>query len=186
MELEHGRRMSMFAPVHHIIGLTSIVRERLLPVAGTVTARMGQKVSPVDVIAEASWSRDHVLLDVAGKLGVHPTAADRLIRCKIGDQLAANTEVATGKGMFSRSVRSAREGRVVAVGGGQVLMEVGISKVELRAGIPGTIIEIIPNRGAVIQTAGSLIQGVWGNGKIDTGQLVNIAESPNGVLSPER
>jgi hypothetical protein len=178
--------MNMFASVHHIVGLTSIVRERLLPVAGTVTARMGQKVSPVDVIAEASWARDHVLLDVARKLGVHPAAADRLIRCKIGDQLAANTVVATSKSMFPRTVRVPREGRVVAVGGGQVLMEVGISKVELRAGIPGTIIEVIANRGAVIQTAGSLIQGVWGNGKIDSGMLVNITESPNGVLSPAR
>jgi hypothetical protein len=178
--------MNMFAPVHHIIGLTSIVRERLLPVAGTVTARMGQKVSPLDVIAETSWSREHVLLDVARKLRVHPTTADQLIKCKVGDQLAANAEIAVSKGFISRSVRSPREGRVVAVGGGQVLMEVGLSKVELRAGIPGTIIEIIPNRGAVIQTAGALIQGVWGNGKIDTGLLVNITESPDGVLSTAR
>lgn len=176
----------MLAPVHHIIGLTSIVRERLLPVSGTVTARLSQKVGPVDVIAEASWSREHVLLDVARKLRVHPATADKLIKCKVGDQLAANTEVAASKGMVSRSVRTPREGRVVAAGGGQVLMEVGLSKFELRAGIPGTIIEIIPNRGAVIQTAGALVQGVWGNGKIDTGLLVNITESPEGVLSTTR
>src|SRR5690349_23281326 len=100
MDLVHGRWRIMFAPVHHIVGLTSIVRERLLPVAGTVHARLNQKVSPVDVIAETSWSRDHVLLDVAGKLGLHPTAADRLIRCKIGDQLAANAEIATKRGLF--------------------------------------------------------------------------------------
>ncbi len=176
----------MLAPVHHIVGLTSIVRERLLPVSGTVNVRMGQKVNPADVIAETSWSREHVLLDVAGKLRVHPSIADKLIKCKIGDQLAANAEVATSTGLFSHTVRTPREGRVVAVGGGQVLMEVGLSKVELKAGIPGTIIEVIPNRGAVIQTAGALIQGVWGNGKIDTGQLVNITESPDGVLSTAR
>src|SRR5690349_15381035 len=186
MELGDGRRVTMFAPVHHIVGLTSIVRERLLPVAGTVTARQGQKVSPVDVIAETSWSRDHVLIDVAGRLGVHPIAADKLIKCKVGDQIAANAEVAAGRGLFSRAIRAPREGRVVAVGGGQILMEVGLTKVELRAGIPGTIIEIIPNRGAIIQTAGSLIQGVWGNGRIDSGMLVNVAESPDGVLSTAR
>ena len=55
-----------------------------------------------------------------------------------------------------------------------------------RAGIPGTIVEIIANRGAVIQTAGSLIQGVWGNGRIDSGLLVNIAEKPDGVLTAGR
>lgn len=178
--------MNMLAPVHHIIGLTSIVRERLLPVAGTVTVRMGQKVNPVDVIAETNWSREHVLLDVARKLRVHPSIADKLIKCKVGDQLPANAEIAASKGFISRSIRAPREGRVAAVGGGQVLMEVGPSKVELRAGIPGTIVEIIAHRGAVIQTAGALIQGVWGNGKIDTGLLANITESPDGVLTTAR
>jgi hypothetical protein len=178
--------MNMLAPVNHIIGFTSIVRERLLPVSGTVSGRMNQKVNPVDVIAETNWSREHVLLDVARKLRVHPSAADKLIKCKIGDQLQANAEVAASTGMFARSIRVPRDGRVVAVGGGQVLMEVGLSKLELRAGIPGTIIEIVPNRGAVIQTTGALIQGVWGNGKIDTGILVNITESPDGVLSTAR
>ena len=178
--------MNMLAPVLHIVGLTSIVRERLLPVSGTVTARLNQKVSPMDVIAETNWAREHVLLDVARKLRVHPVTADKLIKCKVGDQLPANAEVATSQGMFSRTVRTPREGRVVAVGGGEVLMEAGLTKFELRAGIPGTIIEILPGRGAVIRTTGALVQGVWGNGRIDTGQLVNITESPDGVLSRDR
>jgi hypothetical protein len=72
------------------------------------------------------------------------------------------------------------------VGGGQVLLEVGETKIELRAGIPGVIIEIIPNRGAVIQTAGALAQGVWGNGRVDSGALVNLAESSDGVLTVNR
>jgi len=176
----------MLAPVLHIVGLTSIVRERLLPVAGTVTVRLNQKVGAMDVIAETSWSREHVLLDVARKLKVHPATADKLIRCKVGDQLAASAEVATSKGMFSRSARAPREGRVVAVGGGQVLMEVGQSKFELRAGLPGIVVEVIPERGAVIQTAGALVQGLWGNGRMDAGQLVNISDGPDGVLTKAR
>ncbi len=176
----------MQAPVNHIVGLTSIVRERKLPIAGTVLARVGQKVSSGDVIAEANWAREHVLLDVARTLRVSPTVADSLIKCKLDDRIAASAEIAVGKGFFPRSVRAPREGRVVAVGGGQVLMEVGETKMELRAGIPGTIIEILPNRGAVIQTAGALIQGVWGNGRVDSGVLLNIAEKPDGVLTAAR
>ena len=176
----------MLAPVHHIVGLTSIVRERTLPISGTVFARLNQKVSSTDVIAETNWAREHVLLDVARILSVPPNVADRLVKCKVDDRIAVGVEIAVGKGLFPRSVRAPREGRVVAVGGGQVLMEVGESKLELRAGIPGTIIEIIPNRGAVIQTAGGLVQGVWGNGRIDSGMLVNIAEKPDGVLTGGR
>jgi len=176
----------MQAPIHHIVGLTSIVRERLLPISGTVLARLNQKVNSTDVIAETNWAREHVLLDVARTLRVTPNVADRLVKCKVDDRIAASAEIAVGKGLFPRSVRAPREGRVVAVGGGQVLMEVGESKIELRAGIPGTIIEIIPNRGAVIQTSGALVQGVWGNGRIDSGMLVNIAEKPDGVLTAGR
>ena len=176
----------MQAPVHHIVGFTSIVRERLLPISGTVLVRLNQKVNSSDVIAEANWAREHVLLDVARTLGVNSNTADRLIKCKVDDRLAAGAEIAVGKGLFPRSVIAPRDGRVVVVGGGQVLMEVGETKMELRAGITGTVIAIIPNRGAVIQTAGALVQGVWGNGRIDSGVLVNLAEKPDDVLIAER
>jgi len=176
----------MQAPVNHIIGLTSIVRERLLPVSGEVLVRLNQKVGPNDVIAEANWAREHVLLDVARILGVTPNAADRLVKCKTNDRLAAGAEIVPGKGFFGRNVVVPREGRVVAAGGGQVLMEVGESKLELRAGISGTVVEVVPDRGAVIQTSGALVQGVWGNGRIDSGTLVNLAEKPDGVLTADR
>lgn len=176
----------MLAPVLHINGFTTIVRERVLPVSANVTARLQQKVTAGDVVAEAHWAREHVLLDVARILGVSAAAADRMIKCQVGDQLIASAEVAVGRGLFPRSVRTPREGRVVVVGGGQVLMEVGDSKVELRAGIPGSVIQVIPNRGVVIQASGGLVQGMWGNGRIDSGLLINLMEAPDSVLTIKR
>jgi hypothetical protein len=176
----------MQAPVHHVIGLTTIVRERVLPVAGKVVVRLQQKVNAGDVVAETRWAREHTMLDVARLLGITANAADRLIKCKVDDRLAAGTEIAVGKGFFPQTVRVPREGRVVAVGGGQVLMEVGETKMELRAGIPGTVIEILPERGVVIQATGGLIQGMWGNGRIDSGALVNLTEGPESVLTAGR
>jgi hypothetical protein len=176
----------MLAPVHHVLGLTTIVRERLLPISGNVVARVQQKVTANEVVAQTRWSREHALLDVARMLGVSPAAADKLIKCQLNDKLTEGAEVAVGRGPFARTVRAPRDGRVVAVGGGQVLMEVGEAKMELRAGIPGTVIQVIPNRGVVIQTSGGLVQGMWGNGRVDTGQLVNLMEGPDTVLTPGR
>ncbi|GMV35002.1 MAG: hypothetical protein DCC59_11290 [Chloroflexi bacterium] len=176
----------MLAPVHHIIGLTTIIRERLLPVSGNVLVRVQQKVTAGEAIAEARWAREHVLLDVARLLGVSPAMADSLIKCQVDDKLAASAEIAVGRGLFPRSARAPREGRVVAVGGGQVLMEVGESKMELRAGLPGTVIQVIPTRGVVIQSHGGLVQGVWGNGRIDSGLLVNLMQTPDSALTPDR
>lgn len=172
----------MIAPVHHIVGLTSIIRERILPIAGNVLVRQGQKVNATDVVAEAKNPQEHALIDVARLLKISPAAAEKLVRCKVGERLAAGAEIARGKGAFASPIKVPRDGTVVAVGGGQVLLEAGASKVELKAGIPGTVIEVLPGRGAVIQTAGSLAQGVWGNQKIDVGALVNLLEAPDEVF----
>jgi len=176
----------MFAPVYHILPVTTIERERALPVSGNVTAKLNQQVSSTDVIAEATWSREHILVDVARTLAISPNAADRLIRVKVNEKISEGAEIAIGKGMIAQTVRAPREGRVVAVGGGQVLMETGEASIQLRAGIPGMVVQIIPNRGAVIRVVGALIQGTWGNGRIETGTLYNLTENPADVLTASR
>ncbi len=176
----------MLAPVLHILPLTTIQRRRVLPVPGVVRVRLNQQLSAGDVVAEAHWAREHILIDVARQLGVSATVADRLIRCKEGDELAPDSLIAMTRGPFPRQVRAPRNGRVVVVGAGRVLLEVGEVNLTVRAGLPGQVIEILPDRGAVIQTAGALIQGVWGNGRIETGVLFNLMESPDTVLSPSR
>ena len=176
----------MLAPVLHVLPLASIVRERLLPVSGKVTAHVNQRVNPTDVVAEASFAREHVLLDVARTLGVSANAADKMIKVKEGDRLMQGALVAEGRGLFPRSIRAPRAGRVMVAGSGQILMEVGDARIELRAGLPGLVTQVIPERGVVIRTAGSLIQGVWGNGRIDNGLMTSVIEKPDDLLTAER
>ncbi|HET9912593.1 MAG TPA: hypothetical protein VFQ13_11930 [Anaerolineales bacterium] len=176
----------MLAPVLHVLPLATIIRERTLPVAGKVNVHVNQRVSPTDVIAEASFAREHVLLDVARTFGVSPAAADKMIRVKEGDRLAQGALVAEGSGLFSRAIKAPRAGRVMIAGGGQVLMEVGDTRVELKAGLPGVVTRVLPERGVIIQTAGALIQGVWGNGRIDNGLMVSLLEKPDDILSADR
>jgi hypothetical protein len=71
-------------------------------------------------------------------------------------------------------------------GSGQVLMEVGDTRIELRAGLPGVVTQIIPDKGVVIRTAGALIQGVWGNGRIDNGLMTSLLEKPDDILMADR
>lgn len=176
----------MLAPVNHILSLTTVERKRVLPIDGNVLAKLNQNVTPTDVIAEATWSREHVLVDVSRTLGISPNAADRLIRVKENDKVSEGTEIAVSKGIIPRTLRAPRDGRVVATGGGQVLMETGDTAIKLKAGLPGIIIQIIPDRGALIRTVGALVQGTWGNGRIDTGLLLNLTEKPDDVLIASR
>lgn len=174
------------APVHHVLPLATIVRERKLPVKGKVLVRLNQKVNSTDVVAEATWAREHIFLDVARTLNLSPDAADRVMRCKTGDQIPVGAVIAMGRGVLPKSVKSPSAGRVVAAGGGQVLIEAGEARMELRAGISGNVVQVIPERGIVIQTAGALVQGVWGNGRVDTGVMNNLADKPDTVLTGDR
>jgi hypothetical protein len=176
----------MLAPMLHVLPLTTIVRERLLPVAGKVNARMNQRVNPTDVIAEANFAREHVLLDVARTFGVSAIAADKMIKVNEGDRLTEGALVAEKSGFFARTIKAPRAGRVMVAGGGQVLMEVGDTRIELRAGLPGMVTQIIPERGVVIRTAGALVQGVWGNGRIDNGLMVSLIVKPDDILTADQ
>ena len=137
----------MLAPVLHILPFATIMRERVLPVAGKVIMHVNQRVNPTDVIAEASFAREHVLLDVARTFGVSAAEADKLISVNEGDRLEKGALIAEKQGLFPDPIKAPRAGRVMICGGGQVLMEVGDANIELRAGLPGVVTQVIPERG---------------------------------------
>lgn len=176
----------MLAPVLHVLPLTTIVRQRVLPVAGKVNMHVNQRVNPTDVVAEATFAREHVLLDVARTFGISANDADKLIRVQAGDRLNKDALVAEKPGLIPHSIKAPRAGRVMVAGSGQVLMEVGDARIELRAGLPGLVTQVIPDKGVVIRTAGALVQGVWGNGRIDNGLMVSLLEKPDDVLTAGR
>lgn len=176
----------MLAPILHILPLTTIRRERLLPVPGKVVVRKGQKVNATDVIAEAQLNNEHLLLDISRGLGLSEEKADQYLQCKAGMAVSQGDILAGPVGMAKRVVRSPKDGRVVLAGGGLVLLEVNTPPLELRAGLPGTVISLLESRGATIETSGALVQGVWGNGQIDFGLMYVQLQNPDDVLTPDR
>lgn len=173
----------MLAPVTHILPLTTIRRERTLPAPGKVLVRKGQKVSATDTIAEANLAPEHLLLDISRGLGVRVEAADELLQVQAGQAVEQRDVLAGPVGLTRRVVRAPSNGRVVVAGNGQVLLEVESARFELKAGLPGTVIELLSNRGVVIETTGALLQGVWGNGGVDFGLMHVLAKSPDGILA---
>jgi hypothetical protein len=66
-------------------------------------------------------------------------------------------------------IRAPASGEIVLIGEGQVLIETKSDLFQLRAGLSGVVTQLIPERGAVIEATGALIQGVWGNGHLEYG-----------------
>jgi len=173
----------MLASVTHILPLTTIRRERLLPVPGRITVRMDQKVNPLDVVAEAKFGAEHLLIDVARTLGLSPDEAQSLIQVKTGDVISQGDVIARQVGLGLKIVHAPGSGQVILSAAGQILMEVGDTTVELRAGIPGIITRLISDRGVEIKFNGALVQGVWGNGQMNVGLMLPVLTSPEDPLT---
>jgi hypothetical protein len=173
----------MLAPVAHILPLTTVRRERLLPVPGRIIVHVGQKVNPVDVVAEANFGAEHQLIDVAHMLGLRPDATENLIQVKTGDAVSRGEVIARGTGLGLQVAHAPSNGRVILVGAGQILMEIGETTFELRAGIPGMVTRLISERGVEIKFNGALVQGVWGNGQVNIGLMLPVLSSPEESLT---
>jgi len=154
--------------------------------SGRVLARRGQLVSAIDVVAEAVLNPEHMLLDIARGLGVSAKQADKLLQCKSGDEVGEGDILAGRLGMGRRVVRAPFPGRVMVAGEGQVLLQLDGQPQELKAGYPGLVVDLIGERGVIIETTGALIQGVWGNGRINYGLLSIQALAPDALLAAEQ
>ncbi len=173
----------MLAPVTHILPITTIRRERLLPVSGKILVRNGQKVSALDTLAETHLHPEQHLIDIARGLGLSPQQADQHLVCQPGEKIAEGDVIAGPVGFGKRVIRSSRAGVVLLAGGGQVLIEVAGPPFELKAGLPGEVVELVSDRGVIVETTGALVQGVWGNGQIEFGVMAVVAKSPDEVLT---
>jgi hypothetical protein len=174
----------MYTTFTQITPAIHLHRSRLLPVAGTVMVRLGQKVSADDVIAEATIPTHHELVDVMKLFGLSSSkAAEQVIQRKTGEILADQDIIAETGGLFSRVIRTPVPGKIISIREGQVLLETETRKIEILAHYAGVIGEIVPNRGAVIEITGSVIQGAWGNGKFSVGPLLCKAETPSSGLT---
>jgi hypothetical protein len=177
----------MLASVTHILPLTNIRRTRVLPVPGKVLVRAGQKVNAGDVIAQAQKSAGHILLDIRRGLGLTKAGdVERAIVRQQGDRLEKGDVIAEVSGLFSRIVRAPSAGEIVSISGGQVLLRTETSTVEVLAGINSVVVEIVPELGAIIEVNGGLIQGVWGNGRMDSGLLLVVASAADDLLTGQK
>jgi hypothetical protein len=174
----------MQAPITHFKPAAEIRRERLMPAGGRIIARRGQQVNPIDIVAESLLRPEHLLLDIGRGLGLPPKDADHYIQRRAGDEVGEGDVIAGPVGIGRRVVRTPKAGTVVLAGGGQVLLELEGQFTELKAGYSGVVADIVSDRGVVIESVGSLIQGIWGNGKINFGLLNLLSRTTDEELTP--
>ena len=167
----------MIVDVIQIAQDIEIRRIRRLPVSGHVLVKNGERVHPQDVIAEALIPGNVLMLDIARGLGLPPEEVKACLMREAGEELKEGDVIAQCEGAFPRLVRAPVEGILLECHQGRVALATGHSKVELHAGMIGEVEVVIAGYGATLSARGSLLQGIWGNGKMAEGVIV-VPESP--------
>ncbi len=154
-----------------------ICRPIQLPMRGRVLVRTGQRVEMDDIIAEYVLPERFMVYNVQRGFGLSASKAESQIERLVGEHVEPGDVIAQSSGLFARVFRVPQEGRVISIHSGKVILALGEVKHICRASFPGIVVELIPERGAVICGQGAILQGVWGNGKNAQGELIHLGEA---------
>jgi len=175
-----------YPPETRVSSLTTIRRQRTLPLRGEVVVSVGQRVEPWDVVAQTAVPGGYRIVEIAQALKAQDGDIEPYLLKREGDDVKAGEPIAIRRGLFRRVVRCPVDGFLVAVGAGRALIEADTTVVELHAGVRGRVASVRRSWGATIETVGAIVQGVWGNGKEGHGVLKTLADSPQSMLTREK
>lgn len=170
------------SPVTHVLPITTVRRVRKLPVPGSVTVRVNERVHAQDVIAEAELAPKHHFLDLSRGLGVPPREIGQHLVKQPGDRVESGELIAGPVGLARRTVRAPADGRIASISEGRVLFEARGRPYELRAGFPATVISTDGVRTVSLEATAALISGVWGNGRQDFGVIRLVGDGAGSSL----
>jgi hypothetical protein len=168
---------SAYTPGLTVSGDMVVRRTRRLPIKGEVTVRTSDVVGPNDVVARAMLPGPQQAIKLAEELGVEAGEVKGFFKLNIGDKVGAGQLVAETKGIFrgwgKKEVFSKYEGTIEAISEvtGHVLVREPSVPVEILSYIRGTVVEVMPEEGAVIEARGAMVQGIFGVGGERNGEV---------------
>ena len=179
--------MSLRAPIYPVRATNLCRRVRLLPLADEVLVRIGDVVQPEDVIARASVPGEPRVVPVSRELGIEGDPAPYLVK-KPGDVVRQGEALAVRKGILGlgrRVCSSPIDGVVGAsdAASGEVFVNPLPELMELKAGMPGVVVEVWPQRGAIIEVEGVSVGGVASAGPGAWGSLRLLAANDEEIRS---
>ncbi|MEI8017152.1 MAG: hypothetical protein WCH39_03080 [Schlesneria sp.] len=161
---------------------------RLLPLTGDVLVQVGDRVSAQEVVARTFLPGDAIPVNLAKRLGISSSELSRSMLRTIGETVHAGEALARTKGFFGffkAEFPSPSTGTIEAISKitGQVILRGAPNAVQTVAYLSGTIVEVIPNEGVVVEADVALIQGIFGIGGEAFGKICLVAKSPDEDLT---
>lgn len=179
-----------YTPGLKVSAQTLVQRTRRLPLKGDVLVQKGQQVTPETVVARAALPGLMQSVKVGAQLGVDADEVPGLLMVKEGDEVEKGQILAKTQsffGLFKSDIKSPLAGTVETISGvsGNVGIRQASIPVDLTAYVSGTISEVMPGEGVIVETQGALVQGIFGIGGERVGDIRVISPSPESDLSDE-
>jgi len=167
---------------------TLVSKKRRLPILGEVFVKEGDVVNSDLILARAELSGDPEIIKASMLLSIEPDDVPRYMHKTLGDTIEEGELLASYTALFGlikKRVESPITGTIESISDvtGQVIIRGIPIPVEVDAYIPGKIVEILPNEGAVIETNAAFIQGIFGVGGEDHGRIKIAVESSEDILT---
>ena len=165
-----------YTPGVTVTAKTKLVRERRLPLAGTVLAKAGDQVKAEQVVARTELPGNVQTVNVANILSVLPEDVEGTLTKPVGSSLEADEVFAMSRsffGLFKSKCKSPIKGTLESISNitGQAILREPPIPVEVHAYVDGKVIEVIEKEGVRVETEGSFIQGIFGIGGETWGEI---------------
>ena len=179
-----------YTPGLKVLKSTKILKERRLPLKGSVESKVGEIVKPNDIVAKTDLPGNVQMINVANQLNIDASDINQCMIKTIGESIHKNDLIAETKGIFGffkPSVLSPCEGTIETISDvtGQVVLRESPIPVEVDAYIEGKINEVISEEGVVIKTNGVFIQGIFGIGGESRGEIKTIVDNRKSEITKD-
>ena len=179
-----------YTPGLKVLKSTKILKERRLPLKGSVESKVGEIVKPNDIVAKTDLRGNVQMINVANQLNIDESDISQCMIKTAGESIYKNDLIAETKGIFGffkSSVLSPCEGTIETISDvtGQVVLRESPIPVEVDAYIEGKVNEVISEEGVVIKTNGVFIQGIFGIGGESRGKIKTIVDSRESEITKE-
>ncbi len=179
-----------YTPGLKIKRVTTIRKERRLPIPGEVLVKEGDLVSFDTVVARTFVPGDPYILKVARELGVEAEDLSSYLLKKVGDRVKEGEVIARYRtlfGLINREVRSPVTGVIedVSTTTGRMIVRGDPKPVEIKAYISGKITKVFKDEGVVVETKGAFVQGIFGVGGETNGEIKVLVDNPKEVLEAD-
>ena len=168
---------------------TVVRRRRILPLPGKLLVNKGEPVRCDQAVARAELPGKVYPINLANQLSIAPDEIKDYLVKKEGDLVQKDEVLAENKPLikwFKTEIRSPITGTIESLSmvTGQVLLREPPRVLDLLAYIDGTVVEVVPQQGVVVEAPCSLVQGIFGIGGEAWGEIIVAVQASGEPLTP--